>query len=305
MHPRNKHRGGYDFSLLTKAFPGLEKFVSLNKYQNESIDFSNPAAVKALNKALLKQFYGIDDWDIPAGYLCPPVPGRVDYIHYMADLLGEKDPQIQTSIKALDIGTGANLIYPILGHSEYGWQFVASDIDKEAILSAEKIIASNPSLKGAIECRWQPSATDSFKNIIRSGETFDLSFCNPPFHASLAEAQAGTERKWKNLGTKNKGKNNLNFGGQKAELWCEGGERSFVHTMIQQSAQFPEQCFWYSSLVSKSTNLPAVYGSLQKAKALDVKTIEMAQGNKTSRIIAWTFLDAAQQKQWKEARRKN
>lgn len=304
LHPRNKHRDGYDFSQLIKAYPELKKFVSTNKYQNESIDFSNPDAVKVLNRALLKQFYGIDYWDIPQGYLCPPVPGRVDYIHYMADLLGEKDPRLQSSIKALDIGTGANLIYPILGHSEYGWQFVAVDIDKEAILSAEKIIANNSSLKGAVECRLQPFASDSFKNCIQPGEKFDLSFCNPPFHASLEEAQAGTERKWKNLGTKNKGKTSLNFGGQKAELWCEGGERSFVHQMIQQSTLFSQQCFWFSTLVSKSTNLPAVYGSLQKAKALEVKTIEMAQGNKTSRIVAWTFLDTAQQNQWREARQK-
>ena len=58
-----------------------------NQFGDESVDFANPAAVKALNRALLRQDYGLDYWDIPAGYLCPPIPGRADYVHYLADLL--------------------------------------------------------------------------------------------------------------------------------------------------------------------------------------------------------------------------
>jgi 23S rRNA (adenine1618-N6)-methyltransferase len=32
---------------------------------------------------------------------------------------------------------------------------------------------------------------------------------------------------------------------------------------------------------------------------VEIKTIEMAQGQKTSRFVAWTFLSEAQQKNWK------
>ena len=87
MHPRNKHVGRYDFEALTKSVPDLAAFVTLNPLKEQTIDFSNPEAVKALNRALLKTFYGVNRWDIPPGYLCPPVPGRADYIHYTADLL--------------------------------------------------------------------------------------------------------------------------------------------------------------------------------------------------------------------------
>ena len=87
LHPRNKHRERYDFQQLINTCPELAPFVKLNNYNDESIDFFNPNAVKMLNKALLKQHYGINNWEIPEGYLCPPIPSRADYLHYIADLL--------------------------------------------------------------------------------------------------------------------------------------------------------------------------------------------------------------------------
>lgn len=305
LHPRNKHCFRYDFKQLTQCCPELAAFVSVNKYNNESIDFSNPLAVKTLNKALLKQFYGISNWDIPANYLCPPIPGRADYIHYMADLLIASNNGILPqgdSIKILDIGLGANCVYPIIGKSEYDWHFVGSDIDPVAIKSAKNIIATNDSLKDAIELRLQTSSSAIFRNIIKPDEVFDMSICNPPFHASLAESEAGTERKWKNLGIKKDNKTALNFGGKNNELWCQGGEEAFVRKMIEQSAQLPLSCFWYSTLVSKKSNLAGVYRLLKNINAFDIKTIDMAQGQKVSRIVAWTFLNEVQQKNWRMKR---
>jgi 23S rRNA (adenine1618-N6)-methyltransferase len=302
LHPRNRHRGQYDFAQLCKACPELAAFVSLNKYNNESINFSNAEAVKTLNKALLKYFYGIQYWDIPPNYLCPPIPGRADYIHYAADLLSSCNKGVIPqghSVKVLDIGIGANCVYPIIGNKEYGWNFVGSDIDEKAIKAARQIITSNDSISKAIECRLQTSPAQIFKGIIKKDEFFDLSICNPPFHASFAEAQAGTERKWKNLGIQKDKKNILNFGGQNTELWCEGGEEAFVGKMVEQSAGFSENCFWFSSLISKKDTLAAVNKLLRKVKAFDVKIINMSQGQKISRMVAWTFLNEAKQKDWR------
>lgn len=300
LHPRNPHRFRYDFKRLIQCCPELATFVSLNKYNIQSIDFSNAQAVKTLNKALLKQFYGISYWDIPANYLCPPIPGRADYIHYMADLLMASNNNVLPpgkSINVLDVGMGANCVYPIIGHSTYGWHFVGADIDPVAIKSANQIITSNDSLKNVIECRLQTTPSAIFRNIIKSVDVFDFSICNPPFHASFADAVAGTERKWNNLGIK---KNNaLNFGGQNNELWCVGGESAFIRRMIDQSAQFPQKCFWYSTLVSKKSTLPALYKALKNVDAVDIKTIDMAQGQKISRIVAWTFLNESQQNDWR------
>jgi 23S rRNA (adenine1618-N6)-methyltransferase len=275
--------------------------VALNKYGDESIDFFNSQSVKALNKALLIHFYGIQYWDIPDGYLCPPIPGRADYIHHIADVLGKlnggKIPEGPT-MKVLDIGVGANCIYPIIGTKEYGWSFVGSEIDSIAADSANSIINKNEGLSGVIDIRLQKNTKEIFNGIITANEHFDLTLCNPPFHASLAEAKSGTLRKLKNLKQKKVSTPVLNFGGQTTELWCDGGESQFVSNMIQESEKFTHQCLWFSTLISKESNLKHVYFELRKVKATEVKTIEMGQGNKISRIVAWTFLTKQEQKDW-------
>ncbi len=307
LHPRNPHRGRYDFKQLVACTPELAAFVSLNEYGDESIDFADPSAVKALNRALLNQVYGIKEWDIPAQYLCPPIPGRADHLHFLADLLADGNGGViprGDSIRVLDIGVGANCIYPLIGHSEYGWQFVGTDIDPAAIANAQRILDANKGLSDAITLRLQTSPAAIFNGVVQADEVFDLSMCNPPFHASLAEARSGTQRKWKNLGRESNKKKIpvLNFGGQGVELCCEGGEEAFVCRMIAESARFPGSCMWFTTLISKSASLPGVYRALKYAGALHNKTIEMAQGQKKSRIVAWTFLDENQQHAWRRAR---
>ncbi len=292
LHPRNPHRYRYDFQQLILACLELGKYVNLNQYGTETIDFADPLAVKMLNKAILKQFYEIENWDIPENYLCPPIPGRADYIHYMADLLAScNNGTIPTgkSVSVLDIGVGANCVYPIIGSKAYGWHFVGTDIDPVAIRSAKKIIEANPRLQGVVECRLQSNPANFFSNILKPGEIFDLSICNPPFHASAEEAAEGTQRKTRNLGNNKIENPVLNFGGQNNELWCPGGEAEFVRRMIKQSSELPNCCRWFSTLISKKSNLPGVYKSLHKAGATQVRTIEMSQGQKQSRIVAWSF----------------
>lgn len=297
LHPRSKHRDGYDFTQLSVAHPELAPFVSLNAQAQPSIDFANPHAVKALNCALLKQDYGIAWWDIPPHYLCPPVPGRADYLHYLADLLaasnGNEIPR-GAKVRVLDIGVGANAIYPLIGHSAYGWSFVGADIDTNALACARVNIEANHYDK-AITLRRQTNPAQIFTGIWQAQERFALTLCNPPFHASLAEASAGTQRKWKNLGkTTRPGQPlNLNFGGQHHELACTGGEEGFITRMIAESAHFKDRCLWFSTLVSRSATLPAVKRALRQAGVVSSHTIEMAQGQKTSRLVAWSYLPAS------------
>ncbi|MDZ4202659.1 MAG: 23S rRNA (adenine(1618)-N(6))-methyltransferase RlmF [Gallionella sp.] len=302
LHPRNPHRGRYDFARLIAGSPALAAFVVLNEYGNQTINFADPSAVKALNRALLLLDYGIRDWDIPAQYLCPPIPGRADHVHYLADLLAESNggevPR-GPSVRVLDIGVGANCIYPLIGHAAYGWQFVGTDIDSVALENARRILAANQ-LSDAVELRLQRSPTAIFDGVTDADEFFDLTLCNPPFHASLAAARHGSQRKWENLGREsNKHKKPvLNFGGQSLELCCEGGEVAFVTRMIEESRSGGNNCLWFTSLISKSATLPHVYRALKYAGATDNRTIEMAQGQKKSRILAWTFMDKEQQRQW-------
>jgi len=291
LHPRNKHRSRYNFPLLIRGNAQLSDYVSINQFGDLSIDFKDAEAVKALNKSLLNHFYGVELWDIPKGYLCPPIPGRADYIHYLADLLAEHagggGPEGK-HIKILDVGVGANCIYPLIGHKEYGWTFVGSEIDSLALKNAKGIVEANM-LSKAIAIRKQSSISNFFTGIIKPGEKFDATICNPPFHESRQAAMEGTGRKWKNLKHQKNEDDLLNFGGLSTELWCEGGEERFVRQMIKESVQFAGACKWFTSLISKKETLPGCYRDLTHHEAKTIKTINMSQGQKKSRILAWTF----------------
>lgn len=304
LHPRNLHRGRYDFKILLKTAPELSNFIKINKFGSETIDFSDSQAVLALNKAVLQHYYEIKEWNFPKGFLCPPIPGRADYIHYAADLLsstnGGKIPD-GNKIKVLDIGMGANCVYPLLGSRIYAWNFIGTDIDPVSIESARRIISSN-GLDQKIQCRHQIVSSHTFKGIFDKDEKFDLTICNPPFHVSAEKAQAGSMLKWKNLGIAKHKSEVLNFGGQNAELWCPGGEAAFITRMISESKAFGTNCCWFTSLVSKKENLPQLYNALERVGARAVKTIDMAQGQKVSRVLAWSFFTKPEVDYWKTAR---
>ncbi len=301
LHKRNKHRGQYDYNELAVTSPLLTKYIKPNKYNNLSVDFFNPEAVKMLNRALLQHFYGILFWDIPNNYLTPPIPGRADYIHYIADLLGDSNNKTipkGSNIKCLDVGVGANCIYPIIGNSEYGWSFIGSDIDDVALKSASNIVNKNPKLTSNVQIRLQQNATSIFKGIIKKHDVIDVTICNPPFHSSLAQANAGTIRKLSNLKKKSVTNPTLNFKGKSNELWCQGGERIFAKRMIIESKLFANNVLWFTTLVSKEAHLKNIYNTLHSVAAADVKTIPMAQGNKISRIVAWTFFNNERRANW-------
>ncbi|WP_372756633.1 23S rRNA (adenine(1618)-N(6))-methyltransferase RlmF [Mariniflexile sp.] len=290
MHPKNIHNSSYDFKALIKTHPALASYVHLGKSGLYTINFADNHAVLHLNKALLKHHYGLTDWSIPPNYLCPPIPGRADYIHHINDILAEDD--IKSKIRGLDIGVGANCIYPILAHQIYKWEMVGADIDEVAVTSAKENLYPTEGLKNAIEIRRQWNNAHIFEGVILQNEYFNFTMCNPPFHSSEAEATKGTLKKLKKLGdpetSKSKQEMVLNFGGQANELWCNGGEALFIKRMIKQSDSFRSQVGWFTTLVSKKENLTVIYKQLNKLKAT-YKTITMEQGNKQSRLVAWKF----------------
>ncbi len=285
LHKRNKHRGEYDLPKLSSISPTLSKYIIQNKYGALSINFFDPQSVKELNKALLALHYGITYWDLPPHSLCPPIPGRADYIHYVSDLIG-LDKQ---GVRCLDIGVGANCIYPIIGCVEYNWAFVGSDIDVKSLKNAQKIVDNNPILRDKVELRVQNDKKSIFSGIITSNDFFDIVVCNPPFHDSAESAMKGSVRKIKALkGVKTK-RATLNFGGNSNELWCEGGELYFISQMIKESRLYRDRCNWFTCLVSKDDNLKALKIELKNANVVEHKTLDMRQGNKISRVLAWHY----------------
>ena len=305
MHPRNLHQDGYDFPALCATSAALAKYVVTNPDGTPTIDFSNPKAVKLLNRALLMHYYGVNGWELPTGYLCPPIPGRADYLHSLADWLA-KDTQEEIlhgpTVRGLDIGTGANLVYPLVGQAAYGWSFVGTEIDPLALENAGKILAKNPQANQDISLREQTNPLQIFKGLLRQGEFFDFCMCNPPFHASPDEVRTVSQRTWHQLGQpgvkKTVASPKLNFGGADHELWCEGGERGFIKTMIEESKTIPKRVRWFSTLVSKADNLKPLEAVLKKAKVVETAQLPMSQGQKQSRILLWTFLNAQERMEW-------
>ncbi len=308
LHSRNKNRERYDLAGLIVAEPELKNYIKPNKFGEDSVDFADPLAVKLLNKALLAHYYNLKNWDFPDDNLCPPVPGRADYVHYMADLVAQSNFGIFPAgekVTCLDIGVGASAIYPLIGVTEYGWNFIGSDIDERSIESAKKIVAANEILHNKINFRFQENSRNIFEGIISAEEKIDLTICNPPFHATREEAAKGSRRKVQNLIGKRVKNPELNFSGLSSELVYEGGESAFIHQMISESGKFAQNCFWFSTLVSKQSNLKGIYKALNDMEVTALKTIPLGTGNKSSRIIAWSFLNKAEEKEWRETRWKN
>lgn len=289
LHPRNLHGGRYDLRALVQAVPALGPFVHPSPRGEPTVDFTDPRAVRLLNAALLAHHYRIQGWDIPEGFLCPPIPGRADHLHHLADLLaGEGDVPRGSAVRVLDLGAGASAIYPLLGHRLYGWTFVGTESNPAALACAKAILAANPDLKHAIALRLQTDPAAIFQGVVDPGERFDLCLCNPPFHASAKAVRETAQAKWRKLGRAEE-RSRLNFGGAGAELWCPGGELAFVRRIIAESAERPHLCRWFSSLVSKAEHLPRLQATLREAEAAEVRVLGMRQGQKQSRILAWRY----------------
>jgi 23S rRNA (adenine1618-N6)-methyltransferase len=305
LHPRNKNRQRYDLEAMTVSNPELKKYIVPNRMGMDSIDFADPISVKMLNKALLSHYYGIKYWEFPEENLCPPIPGRAEYIHLVADLLSESNHgkiPVGKSVTCFDIGVGASCIYPIIGVTEYDWDFIGSDISATSIESAENIIDSNPTLKGRVVCKKQNQPNSIFRGIIDNQDKIDITICNPPFHASNEEAAKGTSRKIENLTCRKIDVPKLNFSGINNELVYEGGEIQFISNMISESREFAKSVFWFSTLVSKESNLKRIFKTLHKYKPTETRTININTGNKASRIVAWTFLKREEKKTWQEVK---
>ncbi|CAN0010821.1 unnamed protein product, partial [Phaeothamnion confervicola] len=155
MHPRNLYRHYTpDFTALAREYPDvLGKHVSWDG-DRAVVNWCDPEATRAVTTTLLLHDFGIT-WDMPLEGLCPPVPNRLNYICWLADLasgaLGsggagkETAPPTPTPppCRGIDVGTGMSVIYPLLGYKTMGWRFLATDVSRDAVEWAQRNIAAN------------------------------------------------------------------------------------------------------------------------------------------------------------------
>jgi len=161
MSVKNKRKYDISFKELGERNPSLVDH--LFGVDSNKIDFTSAMATRALTRALLLE-RNITLVDLPEDRLCPPVPNRLAYLTWLAELLALAWPPSSSSspppvfsspedgkVHVLDIGVGASCIYPLLGGSSFGWTFTGTDIDLVSLQAASRNVAANPHLSSLIE----------------------------------------------------------------------------------------------------------------------------------------------------------
>merc|ERR1740130_1031884 len=249
VHPRNKYfENQPDFAALSLRYKSFATHVKDNG-KHCSIDFKNPESVKCLNQTLLLHDFNIK-WDMPTTNLCPPIPGRCDYVHWVEDLLKDREkctsftPHPEGKVRGVDVGTGSSVIFPLLAlalHRDENWSFVASDIDPISVDWAKKNVQAND-FSDRIDVRLVKQSCSLLGLIGGDDGVFDFTMCNPPFFSSTQEAEE-----------KKNPKNNRKA--TSYELVCEGGEEAFVEKMVRDSLVLKKKVWWYTSMIGKKGTL--------------------------------------------------
>uniref|UniRef100_A0ABI8AHY2 U6 small nuclear RNA (adenine-(43)-N(6))-methyltransferase n=1 Tax=Felis catus TaxID=9685 RepID=A0ABI8AHY2_FELCA len=103
MHARNRYKDKPpDFAYLASKYPDFKQHVQINLNGRVSLNFKDPEAVRALTCTLLKEDFGLSI-DIPLERLIPTVPLRLNYIHWVEDLIGHQDSDKSTLRRGIDI----------------------------------------------------------------------------------------------------------------------------------------------------------------------------------------------------------
>lgn len=277
MNPKNKYfKNPPDFKILSEKHPEFRKYIKKVNENYYTIDWKDSNALKELCRVLLLNDYNIQYWEIPDGYLIPSITGRCNYIHWIHDLLEEDCIQNSELITGIDIGCGANCIYPLLGNKIYKWKYVCSEVNSMSIEIANRIINKN-NLTEEINIIHQTNSKYIYKNILSSTSHIYFSMCNPPYFSF-------EEKKHDNPNT------SCEYTSQ--EVYCEGGEYKFIKKMIKESKIFQNNVIWFTTLVGKKSNLNLLLEYLAKIKEIKrIKDITFYQGKLARWGLAWSYYD--------------
>ena len=126
----------FDFHKLACLEPALRPYVLILN-QRTVCNFKEQNSLIAVAQAIMKHYFKVK-WEIPPENLCPRIPARLNYLLWVYLQLSSWKIK-----KVLDIGTGASLIYPLLGWSVFGWKFIATEVSQESYDHSRDLIAMN------------------------------------------------------------------------------------------------------------------------------------------------------------------
>ncbi|XP_052612026.1 LOW QUALITY PROTEIN: RNA N6-adenosine-methyltransferase METTL16 [Peromyscus californicus insignis] len=285
MHARNRYKDKPpDFAYLASKYPDFKQHIQINLNGRVSLNFKDPEAVRALTCTLLREDFGLSI-DIPLERLIPTVPLRLNYIHWVEDLIGHQDSDKSTLRRGIDIGTGASCIYPLLGATLNGWYFLATEVDDMCFNYAKKNVEQN-NLSDLIKVVKVPQKTLLMDALKEESEIiYDFCMCNPPFFANQLEAQGVNSRN-----SRRPPPSSVNTGGI-TEIMAEGGELEFVKRIIHDSLQLKKRLRWYSCMLGKKCSLAPLKEELRIQGVPKVTFTEFCQGRTMRWALAWSFYD--------------
>ena len=272
-----------DFSILIKEYPELKNFLKIQSDDigQYSFDWSKKELSLLMTKHILNYYFKIEYYSIPNNFLIPPVPSRLNYINMIHSLLTSfnliNEKNNENEIIGVDIGTGANIIYPLLGHSVYNWKFICSEINEEAYENALKIINNNK-LEEYIKLIKQKYKNNILIGVINREEKYTFTMCNPPYYDY--EEEIKFEDKIKDC--------EYNFD----EIYFKNGEFGFFNRLFDESVCYYKNIFLFTILIGKKSNAEKIYDKIsneKNVKYFDMKRIKT--GNNMRYIIYWSFFN--------------
>ncbi|KAH9512923.1 Methyltransferase-like protein 16 [Bulinus truncatus] len=280
MTAKNRYKNNKpSFLALAVKYPEFRAYTTQDESGKVFLDFKNADALRALTKCLLKEDFGLT-LDLPPDRLVPTLPLRLNYIHWLEDIVGREENKW-----GIDIGTGASCIYPILAASMNKWHFLATEADPENFFYATKNVTSN-GLQGFITVK-QVTSEDILVAPLQSftqSSQFDFCMCNPPFFADHMEAQAIT-----NTRSVQRPEAASVSTASPQECIAHGGEVGFIRHMIEESTVLRDKIRVYTSMVGKKSSLSQLKEDMRHHKVAKYSTTEFCQGKTMRWGIAWTF----------------
>ncbi|CAB5210346.1 unnamed protein product [Rhizophagus irregularis] len=287
MHPRNKYKDNPpDFSVLAFKYPSFYPFVNYSKEGKPYIDYKNPEAARELTYCLLREDFNLF-LDIPLDTLCPPIPSRLNYIHWIEDLISSTESHEElgkNTVHGIDIGTGASCIYPLLGCTlNKNWVFLATDIDKKAVKYAKDNVHRN-NLDDKITVRRNKTDKKILLNENMIKDTtikFSFCMCNPPFYENQEQYEKGVESKITSSHSVCTGSSN--------EMFTPGGEFQFIKDILEESLILRTKIRWYTSKIGRLETVNKIVCELKKSGIDNYVVTEFCQGLTRRWGIGWSF----------------
>ena len=113
MHERNIFKNNKpNFEHLAQKYPEFAQYVHKGSSGKPYVNFKDSAALRSLSVVLLKKFFDLD-LEIPLDRLIPTIPLRLNYIHWIEDLLNlnEAGKSTEDEIIGIDVGIRIYLFY--------------------------------------------------------------------------------------------------------------------------------------------------------------------------------------------------